>query len=568
MPCAAATVSRKTARHGLAAAAVSSGLVIGHTGARTFAGNAASSTAQQRDRSPALRRGGAASVEITPALGSPLAEEPAAAYSQWAPGVAGVSALAVGMAAAHSRRHRRSSRRVATMLRSVATEEQVDVTTEQQDTLVKKNSVLVLGGTGTLGRQVVRQFLNAGYSVRCLIRDKVDRPFSFLVDWGATVTSGSLTRPETLASSLIGVHTVIDCSTARPEESIYDIDWEGKKKFIGICEKMQVQRYIFTSIKDCDAYQNVPLMEIKHKTELLLAQSSLRYTIVRLSGFMQPLITQFAVNILDEQQVWGDDGTSPGIAYVDSQDCARMVAAATLKERTIGKTLTVTGPKVWSTGEIIKMCEQLSGREAKVNEVQSLVLQLTQVAAGCFEWSIDIAERLRFVEVNSMARPGEATIMTAEAYELLGLDPANTRKLETYIGEYYRRILKFISMGEYKPEEGEVEREQEEEDAKLKKAFAAAEADYLPDGFTKETEVSVLEQREMSQKITDMYDDMRRVKLEGDDAQWFGLTPIAEIANGRSAMMGFSLGLFTEWATEVSIPKQIDQLIGIFSAPS
>lgn len=545
------------------ARAASSVLVTacGFSSAQAFVANAGG-----QERFPESPRGGRAAVEAVVreepvgAARTPAASAPATPRGL----VAGAAAVAVGLAASQRAQQRRRARqRPATIVRAVATMEKERTETGFQGattdaTLVKKNSVLVVGGTGTLGRQVVRQFLNAGYSVRCLIRNKVDRPFAYLEDWGATLVEGSLARPETLASSLIGIHTVIDCSSARPEESIYDIDWEGKKRFIAICEKMQVQRYIFSSIKDCDAYQNVPLMEIKHKTELLLQQSSLRYTIIRLTGFMQPLIQQFAVNILDEQQVWGDDGTSPGIAYVDSQDAARMLAAAALKERTIGKTLTISGPKVWSTSEVIKMCEKLSGREAKVNEVQSLVLQLTQLAAGCFEWSIDIAERLRFVEVNSMSRPGEAATMTPETYELLGMDASNTRKLETYIGEYYRRILKFISMGEYKPEEGEVEREEAEEELKLKKAFAVAEADYLPDGFAADKEVSVLDQREMSTRITDMFDEVKRLEFEGDDAQWFGWTPTAEVANGRSAMLGFSLGLFTEWATGVSVPKQID----------
>merc|ERR1719215_1956199 len=205
--------------------------------------------------------------------------------------------------------------------------------------MVSKKSVLILGSTGTLGRQVVRQFLNAGYTVRCMVRNRADRPFSFLIDWGAQVIEGNLVRKETLPSALIGVHTVIDCATANPEENTYNVDWEGKKTFIQCCEKMEVQRYVFLSIKDCDKYPNVPLMKIKYLTEKLLAKSSLRHTILRGTGFMQPLISQYAVSILDDQKVYGDDGTSPGIAYMDSQDCARFIAAAATKERTVGKTI-------------------------------------------------------------------------------------------------------------------------------------------------------------------------------------------------------------------------------------
>jgi uncharacterized protein YbjT (DUF2867 family) len=50
---------------------------------------------------------------------------------------------------------------------------------------VPKNSILVVGGTGTLGRQVVRKALDEGYEVRCIVKPRMN-PADFLRDWGAT----------------------------------------------------------------------------------------------------------------------------------------------------------------------------------------------------------------------------------------------------------------------------------------------------------------------------------------------------------------------------------------------
>lgn len=41
-----------------------------------------------------------------------------------------------------------------------------------------------------------------------------------------------LTDPTSIPATLVGISAIIDCATARPEESTQKVDWEGKVALI------------------------------------------------------------------------------------------------------------------------------------------------------------------------------------------------------------------------------------------------------------------------------------------------------------------------------------------------
>lgn len=305
-------------------------------------------------------------------------------------------------------------------------------------TPVRTTSILVVGATGTLGRQIVRKALDEGYDVRCLVRARLTSA-DFLRDWGATVVNGDLSKPETLPAALVGIHTIIDCATGRPEEPIRSVDWDGKVALIESAVAMGIQRFLFFSINDCDKHPEVPLMEIKRCSEKYLAASGLNYTTIRLCGFMQALIGQYAVPILEDKSVWGTDAPTR-VAYLDSQDVAKMTLAVLRSDKVEKKTITLAGPRAWTSQEVIALCERLAGQDAKVTTVPVGVLKFTRQLTRFFQWTTDVADRLAFSEVLTGSNVFSAPM--TETYKLLGLDVSETVTLEIYLQEYYSQILK------------------------------------------------------------------------------------------------------------------------------
>ena len=299
--------------------------------------------------------------------------------------------------------------------------------------------VLVVGGTGTLGRQIARKALDAGHQVRCMVR--TPRKASFLQEWGCELTRGDLLEPASLDYALDGVDAVIDAATSRPTDpqSVYVTDWDGKLNLIRACERAGVKRFIFLSWLGAHRHRDVPLMDIKACTENLLEASDLDYTILQGAAFMQGVISQFAIPVLESQTVWVS-GSPTAIAYMNTQDVARFAVAALVRSETVRGAFPVVGTRAWSTGEITQLCEKFTGKSARVFRVRPFLLRAMQAVASFFEPAVNVAERLSFDKVIGGGTPLQAPMQ--ESYAAFGLNEEETTGLESYLREYYDTILK------------------------------------------------------------------------------------------------------------------------------
>lgn len=300
-------------------------------------------------------------------------------------------------------------------------------------------SLLIIGGTGTLGRQIVLQALTKGYKVRCLVRNF--RRASFLKEWGVELVYGDLTRPETVPPCLSGITAIIDASTSRSDEldSLKKVDWDGKLCLIEAAKTANIKHFIFFSAQNIEQFENIPLMRLKYGIEQKLKESKIPYTIFRLTGFYQGLIEQYAIPILENLPIWvTNENTS--ISYMDTQDIAKFCLRTLQIPETINQTFFLSGLKGWASSEIIRLCEQLAGQTAKVKKIPIIFLKLVSNFFGFFEWGQNISERLAFVEI--LNTENNFSKSTFDLYKIFKIDSEELIQLDDYFLEYFVRLLK------------------------------------------------------------------------------------------------------------------------------
>ena len=300
-------------------------------------------------------------------------------------------------------------------------------------------SILVIGGTGTLGRQVVKQALDEGYQVKCLVRDF--RRGAFLKDWGAELVYGDLSIPSTLPNALKDVSILLDLATIKSTSSYTSetIDWRGKLALIEASKLAKLKKYIYFSFLNASQNQSIPLLDLKVKIEKELEKSGLNYTIFQCSGFFQGLISQYALPILEKETIWLPGDSTP-VAYLDTQDAAKAVVHTLNTSAYNKETVSLIGEKFWTSKEIIELCERLSGKTAKISYIPFIAFGVLRRFFRLFEFTWNIADRLQFGELaqNNLAKP---TNEISWPFERLSL--------ENYLQEYFGKILKKLRETNY-----------------------------------------------------------------------------------------------------------------------
>lgn len=218
--------------------------------------------------------------------------------------------------------------------------------------------ILVIGATGTVGRQVVSQLLGTEARVRALTR----RPDVAGLPAAVEVVRGDLTDPASLAACLHGVDAVFLVWTA-PAGAV-PAAVERLARHAG--------RVVFLSAPHRTPHpffqQPNPLAALHASIERSIEASGLRWTFLRPGMFAANALSWWAPQIRRGDVVrwpYAEAATAP----VDERDLAAVAVRALLDDRHDGTEPVLTGPESLTQREQVAAIAEAIGRPLRFEEL-------------------------------------------------------------------------------------------------------------------------------------------------------------------------------------------------------
>jgi uncharacterized protein YbjT (DUF2867 family) len=276
--------------------------------------------------------------------------------------------------------------------------------------------ILVTGGTGRVGLEVVKELQKRNADIRLLVR-KNDAPMPA----GVETAIGDLLDPPSVEKAMDGVEKLYLLNAVLPDELT-----QGLIAY-DLAKKLKLRHVVYHSVFRVERFKDVPHFASKLAIESALRDFDVPFTIIRPNYFIQ--------NDATLKDAFTKTGIYPmplgqvGISAVDIRDIAEAAAIALTSDGHFGKTYNLNGPEVLSGPKIASIWSGLLGKEIRYSgdDMDAFEAQMRKTAPS---WSaFDIRMMFEgYLERGFIAEDGDLETLT----KLLGHTP---RRYEDFARE-------------------------------------------------------------------------------------------------------------------------------------
>jgi uncharacterized protein YbjT (DUF2867 family) len=263
-------------------------------------------------------------------------------------------------------------------------------------------TVLVSGGTGRLGRILVRSMTADGERMRVLTRDPAAA--DELRAQGIETVVGDLGDPKTVDRAVNGCSAVVAAASGfgpMGSSSPRNVDRDGNLTLIESARKAGAEHVVLLSMHGAAADARLELLRMKYAAEQALVASGVSWTIIRPAAFLetylevvaQPMQTRGATLVFGR----GDNTVS----FVSVLDVAAVIRSA-LREPALNGRIIEWGGLDLTMNALSDAIHGAAGRPGKTMHVPLPFLHVASVAARPFS---RFAARVATAAVEMNARP-------------------------------------------------------------------------------------------------------------------------------------------------------------------
>jgi uncharacterized protein YbjT (DUF2867 family) len=244
--------------------------------------------------------------------------------------------------------------------------------------------ILVIGGTGKVGNELIKQLSQKGIKAKVLVRSA--QKSETVKNLGHEPVEGDYTKAATLDNAFKGVEKLFLLTTSASADS-----WATNEiAVIEAAKKAGVKKVVLLSAVGSAPDSPIGIAREHAKTEEHLKKSGLAYTILQPGGFMQNFLNQTAT--IKQGALYGNFKEGK-MAFIDARDIAAVAVAALTEAGHDGQTYILTGGEPLSYGEVAAKLSHATGKSVKYVDVPTEAAVKGMVGAGMPEWlSKDLAK--------------------------------------------------------------------------------------------------------------------------------------------------------------------------------